>query len=342
MGRVRERAHRLASRVWEDPQGGARVARGALAPAAALYGGVAALRNRLFDSGIRRAERAPIPVVSVGNLTVGGAGKTPISAWIAARLFQMEARPAVVMRGYGYDETLLHREMNPDIPVVTDRRRIRAVREAARQGCTVAVLDDGFQHRRLARKLDIVLVPADQPAEATLPAGPLREPFRALGRADLVLITRKRPDDDPDAAARRVRSVAPGTSISPALIAPAGIRPVTASSGGLRPLDSLKGRAVLAVCAIARPEPFLRTMRDVAGTVEEVVLPDHHPFTTDEVTALARRAGGRPLVMTWKDAVKVREHLPPGVEAWILVQQVSFDDDGRTIDRLLREVIVGR
>ena len=342
MGRVKQRAHRLASRVWEDPQGRGRAVRRALAPAAALYGGAAALRNRLFDSGLRRAERAPIPVVSVGNLTVGGSGKTPISAWIAARLSEMEALPAIVMRGYGDDEPLLHREMNPDIPVVTNARRIRAVREAARQGCTVAVLDDGFQHRRLARELDIVLVPADQPAEATLPAGPLREPFRALGRADLVLITRKRPADESDAAIRRVRSVAPGTSISPVLIAPAGLRAVTAPSGDLGPLDTLEGRAVLAVCAIARPEPFLRTMRDVAGTVEEVVRPDHNPFTSDEVNSLARRAGDRPLVMTWKDAVKVREHLPAGVEAWILVQQVSFDDGGRTLDRLLREVIVGR
>jgi len=339
---VKERAYGLASRVWEDPQGGARVARGALAPAAALYGGVAALRNRLFDSGFRRAERAPIPVVSVGNLTVGGSGKTPISAWIAARLSEMEARPAVVMRGYGDDEPLLHREMNPEIPVVTDARRIRAVREAARQGCTVAVLDDGFQHRRLARELDIVLVPSDQPSEATLPAGPLREPFGGLGRADLVLITRKRPADEPDAAIRRVRSVAPGTSISPVLIAPAGLRPVTGPRDDLRPLNSLEARAVLAVCAIARPEPFLRTIRDVAASVEEVVLPDHHPFTSDEVAALARRAGDRPLVMTWKDAIKVREHLPFGVEAWILVQQVSFDDGERIIDRLLREVIVGR
>ena len=159
---------------------------------ALLFGAVVRVRNALYDRGWLPARRAPLPVVSVGNLTVGGTGKTPVAAWIVRRLSERGHRPALVSRGYGRDELALHGRWNPAVPVVASPDRAGAAREAARRGADVAVLDDGFQHRRLARDADVVLLAAEERFPGRmLPAGPYREPSRALRRADLIVVTRK-------------------------------------------------------------------------------------------------------------------------------------------------------
>ena len=148
---------------WWRGEGGAagRVLDAVLAPGELLFRSAAAMRNQAYDRGMLRTAVGSIPVVSVGNLAVGGAGKTPVSAWIAGRLAGWGHRPALVLRGYGADEILVHRELNPGVPVLAAAHRIEAVQQAVELGCDVAVVDDGFQHRALHRDLDIALIAAD-------------------------------------------------------------------------------------------------------------------------------------------------------------------------------------
>ena len=184
----------FARQVWAGEGGAVGAAlRLALAPAEAVFRGVVAARNGAYDRGWLRSERVDVPVISIGNVSVGGAGKTPFAAWLARRLADWGRKPAIALRGYGEDEIVLHRELNPDIPVFRGRRRVEAAREAVAAGRDVIVLDDAFQHRALARDLDLVLIPVEgwEPRPRVLPRGPWREGVQALARADLIVLTRK-------------------------------------------------------------------------------------------------------------------------------------------------------
>ena len=187
----------LAERVWYGGDALASSVRTALIPAERIFGGLVGARDILYDAGWLPALETPIPAVSVGNLTVGGTGKTPMAAWIARGLAARGAQPAVVLRGYGDDEPLVHRALNPDIPVIVGADRVAAVAQAAAAGATVAVLDDAFQHRRVQRLADIVLISADRWTGDVrlLPAGPWREPLESVRRATLVVVTRKAASD---------------------------------------------------------------------------------------------------------------------------------------------------
>jgi tetraacyldisaccharide 4'-kinase len=293
------------------------------------------LRDRGFAGGWMRTEAVPVPVVSVGNLAVGGAGKTPFTGWLARRLADGGRRPAIVMRGYGADEVSLHREWNPDVPVFTSARRVDGARRAAAAGCDVVVLDDGFQHRRLRRELDVVLVAAESWTRTPrlLPRGPWREPPRALGRAGIVVVTRK------SASAERaveveagIRALRPGTPTARCAILPS--RVVSLDGAREMPVEALRGRPVLAVAALADPAPFLHHLRH--AEVEAATYPDHHPFDGRDVEAIARRAAGRTILMTAKDAVKLRTHLPITADAWVLEQRLEMESAGEALDAALR------
>ena len=204
---------RGVERLWFSPALGARAARAALAPLELAYGGVVALRGRLYDAGVLPVHETRIPALGVGNLTVGGTGKTPLSAWLAGELAARGAQPAIVLRGYGDDEPLVHRILNPGITVIASADRVAGIERAAAAGCDIAVLDDAFQHRRAARTADVVLVSAERWSERRrlLPAGPWREPLSAARRAALVVVTRKSaPIEAAERIAERVESAAGG------------------------------------------------------------------------------------------------------------------------------------
>ena len=312
---------------WWAGEGGAAgsVLHAALLPVEGAFRGVAALRNGAYDRGVLRAERAPVPVVSVGNLAVGGAGKTPVAAWVAARLGARGRRPGIALRGYGEDEVLVHRELNPDVPVFAAARRIEAARAAAEAGCDVVVLDDGFQHRALARELDVVLIAVEgwRARPRVLPRGPWREGPGALRRADAVVLTRK------SASRGRAEEVAGEvarwqTVLASCHLAPGRLTPLVGDGPVLEP-GGLRGREVLAVAALANPAPFVEQLRRWGARVDEALFGDHHAFTAAEAKALGARAEGRTMVMTRKDAVKLRGILPPDAEAYVLEQTVQFD-----------------
>jgi len=152
---------RFVERIWEGNGVPERVARAVLFPFEELYRGVVAVRGQLYDRELLGSIHSSIPVISVGNLTVGGTGKTPVANWIAGTLREHGAKPAIVLRGYGIDEILVHRELTPGLPVIAAKDRAEGIGRAAAAGATVVVLDDAFQHRRAARDADIVIVSAD-------------------------------------------------------------------------------------------------------------------------------------------------------------------------------------
>lgn len=298
-----------------------------LAPLGWLYGAVTRARNLAYDRGWLAAHGLGLPAVSVGNLSVGGTGKTPVSSWIAQRLLAHGARPAILLRGYGDDEPLVHARLVPEAIVVADADRVRGAATALARGATALVLDDAFQHRRARRDLDLVLVAAEQAgAHRQLPAGPLRESPRGLRRADGLVITRKRATrDEAERAATTWAAHCPGIAVAIAALAPAGLERVDAD--GRMGAEALAGREVLAISAIGAPEAFEAQLRGLGARVTAAAFADHHAFTEAEVAALAARAPRDGLVVcTLKDAVKLESRWPRGGPAlWYLSQAVVIE-----------------
>jgi len=284
-----------AARAWARP---------VAAPLSAVWNGVTYLRNRYRDvfGGI---DVPQVRVVSVGNLVVGGTGKTPMTADLASAFALRGWRVAIVSNGRAPDEVRLHREWHPDLAVYEDRDRVRGVRHAAVGGAQLVFLDDGFQHRRLARDLDLVLIAVEDPDPGRImPLGPYREPVRELGRAHGVILTRR------TATLARARERAraldrrwPGLVLGCAHLEPGAWRDIAG-----RPAPPPRG-AVLAGAGVARPRAFAETVRRAlpAGTDVRIrEFPDHHGYSEDDVLRVLGEGKGRTWVVSEKDAVKLR------------------------------------
>ena len=306
------------------------VLRRSLWPFSPLYGFVASIRNRMFDGGGFESIGLPVPVISVGNLTVGGTGKTPMVAWLVESLQKQGLRVAVLARGYGRAEgaefndegTMLARRF-PSLLQVQNPDRVAGGRALVADGAEVIVLDDGFQHRRLQRDLDILCMDARRPfgRGGMLPSGDLREPVRpGLRRAGMVVLTRS-DGLAPGARAERVeqlRGLLPdGVPVHLSVHAPSAIVPLgefvdgVASWPALDPdLRSWRGRRVVAAAAIARPEAFFETLSGLGcELVRTAGFTDHHRFTAADLArllAMVEEVGSDCcLVVTEKDAVKL-------------------------------------
>jgi len=312
----------LLRRVWTGQAGlPGKVVSILTVPLEGTYGIAIAAANARYDRrhGVRIEG---LRVVSVGNLVVGGTGKTPLSAWVA-RWLQAQGHSATLLsRGYGRDELMLHARWNPDVPVIADKDRVAGAREARAGGADVAVLDDGFQHRRLWRDLDIVLLAAEDGFPGRLlPRGPYREPPESLGRADVIVVTRRiASSEEAQALAGRIHSFAPGTRAAVIHLAAAGWSdlcgdPACAPSGD-----------VLAAAGVARPDDFRQSVaRAIEGDVELIAFPDHYEYRRADAVRLRARADGRTLVVTEKDAVKLvahREHLG---DVRVLLQEIRWE-----------------
>lgn len=321
----------------------------ALAPAEAGFRGVVRLRGAAYDAGLLPAGRVEVPVVSVGNLSVGGAGKTPVTRWLVAELKRRGHTPAVLHGGYARDEPELHRLWHPDVPVVMGRDRILSARTAIERGASVLVLDDGFQHRRLARDLDLALVAVEGwgPRRRLLPRGPWRESVRALGRAQAVVVTRKvAPAEAAKELLDSLRVYAPQAASIQLWLRPAGwlryerpgIRAGTAEGADgevLTKSADLPEGEVVAVTAIARPELFVDNAREARARIAgSLCFPDHHEFTARDLEEIRRAAGGRPIVTTAKDLVKLGP-AAPDLEYWVLEQEVVVEAGGAALSELL-------
>ncbi len=322
----------FARRAWAGEAGVlGHLVSGALTPVSWAYGLGVSVRNRALDRF--GGQQVPgLRVVCVGNLAVGGTGKTPVAAWIARFLMAKGVPTAILSRGYGSDELALHRQWNPDVPVEADSDRIRAAERARDAGALVAVLDDGFQHRRLARDLDLVLLAAeDRFPGRLLPAGPYREPAAALARADAILITRRTASlVRARALAGAVRRVAPSRPIAMVYLAPDAWRDL---SGG--PAAAPVG-GVLAVSAVARPDDFRENVASILdGGVGLLAYPDHHEYSDVDVRRMVSEASGRALVVTEKDAVKLGAWATELPDARVLTQRLVWESGREEVEMRL-------
>ncbi len=298
--------------------------RQALWPLGLAWGVVAGLRNWLFDAGLRKVHRLPVPVVSVGNLTAGGTGKTPTVAWLCALANAHGKRPGVLARGYGRavgaarnDEGELLQRRLPWLLQEQDPDRVAAGQRLAAAGADYIVLDDGFQHRRLHRDLDIVCVDATLPFGngLCLPAGDLREYRSGLRRAGMVLLTRAASLAPEQLAARvvRLRELAG----KPLPIFACEHRPtgfVAQPRGEVLPLDLMHDRPCVLLSGIARPQSFRATMEQLGARIAgEFCHRDHHRFSAAELLAAARAADAAQalLVVTEKDDARMPADAPP-------------------------------
>ena len=335
----------MIERIWFGDGGPARAARAALLPAERVFAGVSGLRTLLYDAGWVKGRSASIPVVSVGNISVGGTGKTPIAAWIARWLGDHGGHPAIVMRGYGEDEPLVHRTINPDIPVVTGADRVAAVDEASTLGADIAVLDDGFQHRRLQRDVDIVVISADQWTDEVhlLPAGPWREPLSAVRRASLVIVTRKaateRAVDRVNEAISRVAARVPRMTVH---LAPDELIRVDGSERVS--VSAMKDEHVTVVAAIGDPPAFFRQIERHASRIHPMAFRDHHKFSAADVTRIVTEASGSARVVgTLKDVVKLRDLWPRGAPPlWYVSQRVVVERGVGGLEQLLESALRAR
>jgi tetraacyldisaccharide 4'-kinase len=330
--------------LWFGTDATARLGRVALTPLAWLYRGATTARNALFDMGLLPAHATAIPAISVGNLTVGGTGKTPFAAYLVSELLTRGARPCIVLRGYGGDEEQVHRILTPGLRVVVGADRVRAIAEAASQGCDVAVLDDAFQHRHAARVVDMVLVSADVPwSERLLPAGPLRESPRALRRASLLVITCKAasPGRGEELAQRLTRGATPPVAV--ALLRPHALVPV-GRSGEAHSLDALRDRRVLVVAGVGDPKAFVHQLEAVGAHPIPMLFPDHHRYSAADVMGLTARAAGADLVVcTLKDAVKLEALWPDNGPALHYVsQRVELMSGAGHVQAALDRVLAAR
>ena len=335
-----------AEGLWFGTGGGPRLARALLSPFELLYAGTVSLRGMAYDRRWLSAKEPALPVLSVGNLSVGGTGKTPLAAWAAGEMRAAGATPAIVLRGYGDDEPLVHAALQPDVPVIASPDRVAGVELARARGADVAVLDDGFQHRRIRRHQDWVLVSADRwtgDRVHLLPAGPWREPLSALRRASLVVITRK-------AAARAVaeqvvdvvRGHAPGVPVAIVHLAPDAMRRLGGSEQ--RGLESLRGASVRLIAAVGDPRALQHQIEGRGAIVDAHVFPDHHAFTDAEVARLASAPQPDVVVLcTLKDAVKLAPRWPRAAPAlWYVSQRVIVEDGFDQLSRSIRTVLNAR
>jgi tetraacyldisaccharide 4'-kinase len=306
-------------------------------------------RNRKYDRG-RDVHRAGVPVISIGNLTVGGTGKTPCVEYVARLLREHDVRVAILSRGYGAeagrnDEAMVLEENLPDVPHLQDRDRVAIARTAIEElESEVLVLDDGFQHRRLARDLDVVLIDVTDPwgGGYVLPRGGLREPVSSLRRANLIVLTRcdSVGPETVEATAAAARGVAPGVPIARSVHAPLELT----NGAERRSVNTLRDQVVGAFCGLGNPAAFRRTLEDLgADVVEFREYPDHHAYTRADVEALQRWASDLPgdaqVVTTQKDWVKLRTPTLGDRPLWALRVGLKLVEGQDAFDRAVLSVV---
>ncbi len=332
-------------------------------PVALFYGALVWWRNFFYQIGFFVTRRVPVPVVSIGNLTVGGTGKTPAVIFLARHLRLLGYRPGIVSRGYGRhtrgtvlvsdgrklqatvgaagDEAFLLASRLPEVPVVVDEDRYRgASLLSAEHDVDVLLLDDGFQHRGLARNCDLLLMDAAAPARdyRMFPYGTLRERLSAVQRAVLVVWTRTE-YFSPDAALRQKLAAYPAPQIDSRMEAATLLQAV---GGGVDQTSAeLAGRPILAFCGIGRPQSFYQKLLELGLEPQWVrYFPDHHAYTRADLEILADLAAPPEtvLITTEKDAVKLPGDFLAGHEVYSL--KIEFTISGADLKKL-DEVLLG-
>ncbi|MEW6443367.1 MAG: tetraacyldisaccharide 4'-kinase [bacterium] len=362
---------RFLQELWTRPRGerglAERLVSALFKPLSIAYGALQTLRRRLFRAGILHSRRAPAKVVSIGGLRVGGVAKTPFAIWLARGLETRGLRAAVLTRGYGRrtrggthilcpgdadqwnpldcgDEPYLMARSLPRTPIVVDSDRFRGAESVRRRfPLDLLLLDDGFQHLRLARDCDLVMLTGEElvPGACCLPAGPLREPASALAAADALILLEA-------AGTQAPAELTAGGRPEPATRAPlfrARLRPAGLFAvADRRPVEAarLAGQPIIAFCGIARPASFWG-MLEQAGLrpAARRAFPDHHRYSLrdlEELLDLVSRTGSAAAVTTEKDAVKIERFPWPAGRLLFLRVEVALPDEERFWAHLLAGV----
>ncbi len=351
----------------------------ALTPISSLYGAAMRARLALYRAGVLSTHRIGAPVISVGNVTTGGTGKTPLVEWLARAIARQGRRTCILTRGYGRADVrrrvvvsdgerlladarkggdeprLLAEKLLGAAAVISDRDRVAAARWALENLQSEAfILDDGFQHLRIARDLDIVTVDAAAPwgGGHLLPHGRLREPPEELRRAGCILITRAEMAHDLSSLRSQIARLSEGRAV----VLESRMRTLRARPFEMRgtTVESVSAAAtefesdavsqpVAAFCAIGNPQAFFEHLRSDGHTLNYTrAFPDHHSYKPDEIEALfreGRKHGARAFLTTAKDAVKLQEfsfQLP----VYVIEITLEFDDESRLLG-IVREALAG-
>ncbi len=314
------------SLIWEEDSLKSKVLSGILLPFSWLYAFGWKGYLSIYQMGWKKRWQAPIPVIGVGSLEVGGTGKTPLALAVARILETRFKRIAISVHGYKGarrnevtflppgvsfsveefgDEAVLIRKKAPHLALIVSRHRVPAVKKAHQEGYEAVVLDDGFQHLPLARKVDLITLPPSVKNRRCLPAGPFREPWEGWKRADAVLAFG---DKNPEISLPQFRI----QKTYHRLCALNGSEP--------RPPEWLQGKEVWAMCAIGKPGTFLQALEHLGANVREfIALPDH--------SELRSLPDGRPLIVTEKDAVKLLHSQLPLKDVYALEMDIQIGDD---------------
>ncbi|MCA1593674.1 MAG: tetraacyldisaccharide 4'-kinase [Acidobacteria bacterium] len=344
----------------------------ALAPLSFLYGAVVRARLALYRAGALDTHRINAPVISVGNITSGGTGKTPLVEWLARAVAREGLRPCILTRGYGRADArrrvvvsdgeklladareggdeprLLAEALRGVASVVSDADRVAAARWAlANLKAEAFILDDAFQHLRIARDLNIVTLDATEPwgGGHMLPRGRLREPPGGLRRADCIVITRADLARDLDSLRAEAERLGGGRAlVLTSRVKTLQVRPLTNTSSQIEFENEAVPQPVGVFCAVGNPEAFFRHLRNDGYEVCDTrAFPDHHQFTQGEIDELSRgavRSGARALLATAKDAVKLHS-LRFALPLYVVEIGLEFNDESG-LESLVREALNSR
>lgn len=316
-----------------------------------FYAAAVAWRNRRYDLEKAAIFRVKTPVVSVGNLTLGGVGKTPMIAWLARWFAERGRRPVIISRGYGRakqganDEAIELERQLPGVVHLQNPDRVAAANEAEREHQPdVLLLDDAFQHRRLARTLDLVLLDASEPFGfgRLFPRGLLREPPGGLRRAHAVVLTRSdmRSAADRDAIRREVARLSPNAVWAEAVHAPTCL---VAADGAQLPLETCADESIAAFCGIGNPAGFQHSL-DACGfqTLDLLEFPDHHAYSESDLHRLeswVKHIGAQAVICTAKDLVKMPQPAIAGRPLYALAVEMKFHAGQPELESLLETVV---
>ncbi|MBL7157115.1 MAG: tetraacyldisaccharide 4'-kinase [Candidatus Omnitrophica bacterium] len=297
-----------------------------------IYGVLAISHHFFYKVNLLKSYKSKISVISVGNITLGGTGKTPFVIMLAKELTRKKRSVAVLIRGYGEDEwKLLEDRLAEDaVKVLVGRDRVKSARKAETLGVNSLVLDDGFQHRRLRRDLDIVLVDSTNAFgnKHLFPRGILREPVAGLKRADVIVLTKMdKGKDRAPLVESEIKKIAPGKPVIKTVHKPKNLFDI--ARGEIKELSFINKRNVCMISAICDPTYFRHTINHTgAGVKLEFVFPDHYPYKRedlDNIFKACRKKGINTVITTEKDAVKLKKFSPSKSGCQILALGVELE-----------------
>ena len=301
------------------------------------YCSIVSVRNTLYDRRILPIHRFSAPIISVGNLTLGGTGKSPMVGWLCRFFLEQNMRPGLISRGYGKgknegnDEFLEMSRRFPTVPHIQYRDRAKAIQQLLQtKQVDILILDDAFQHRQVARNIDMVLLDATAPFgfEHVFPRGTLRESLGSLGRANMGLLTRSNlvSEAERQEIRRRVLSINPNIIWGETVHEPTSL--VSLESFDVTPIESVSGQSALAFCGIGNPAAFRHTLEQCGVRVADLIpFPDHYHYTSGDLKHLGRSAkelGVDLLLCTMKDLVKLDRSVGTGLPLWAVSIEIRF------------------